>query len=197
MNARLDLLLARDARHQRAIADVSLVKGNIVIDRSAVPSREVVQYDHAFAFRAQPLHRYAADISRAARHQNRHLEVRRSKREIELRGSGFFLGFPFALGLDGNFGVVQALHQRIERVQQGFHQRGMISVEGRARRGNAVQRLGRRHGLRGRIDFEQLEIVGHFVDDFAGHGFRWSTKALISACSLRTLVTRGIPRAYW
>ena len=121
-----------------------------------------------------------------------------------MKRSGFFFswswgfGFACALGLDGNFGVVQTLDQLIQRLQQGFHQRRVIAVERRASRGNAVQRrLRRGHRLGGGINFEQIEIMGHFVDHFGGTGFRWSTKALISACSLSTLVTRGMPRAYW
>ncbi len=51
MDAGLDLLLAHDAVHERAVAGSALVEERVRMDGGEVPARQIVEHDDALAGR--------------------------------------------------------------------------------------------------------------------------------------------------
>lgn len=73
MNARFDLVFCCDARQDRAVADVTVIKRHVLIYSGAVAAPEIIENYNLFAFCSQSVSRHAPDVSSSACHQNWHL----------------------------------------------------------------------------------------------------------------------------
>jgi hypothetical protein len=72
MDAGLKVVFTGEASDELAIPDISLVKGNIPIQGRPVPMTQVIEHDDGFPIVAEAFYGHAANVARAACHQNCH-----------------------------------------------------------------------------------------------------------------------------
>lgn len=78
----------------------------------------------------------------------------------------FSVGFGVRSGV--SFGLIEAVDQGVQRLQERFDQRRLVAIRS-ARRGMRQSGRRRRH-LRERVDDVQIEVARNFFHDLGGHG---------------------------
>ena len=72
MDAGLKIVFTGEASDELAIPDISQVKRNIPIQGRPVPMTQVIKHDERLPFVAELFYGHAANVTRAACHQNCH-----------------------------------------------------------------------------------------------------------------------------
>src|SRR6185503_16283314 len=74
VDAGLNLVLISYPFDQVPITDIALIKPHAGVNSRAMAAGKIIDHHHGFALRGQHLDSNAADVPRAASHQNRHCE---------------------------------------------------------------------------------------------------------------------------